>query len=135
MGGTWTGSFAPGQPVINGKKSVYDFMTYWNVVNADSSRGEKSPEDNLLRDTVIYISTLANAPVISIIDEQAPDTDSLPQYEMPVVSFDSNTGIVTITGKSNGWVKYNISNLVYNSSDSEEPTLSEQDEEAVKQQK
>ena len=70
-----------------------------------------------------------------IIDGQAPDTDSLPQYEMPVVSFDSNTGIATITVKSNSWVKYNISNLVYNSSDSEEPTLPEQDEEAVKQQK
>lgn len=121
MGGTWTGSFAPGQPVINGKKSVYDFMTYWNVVNADPSRNEHSPEDNTLRNTVIKITNLAQAPSVLVTDVQQPDTDGLPQYSQPTVSYDEASNTATITIISNGWGKYQISDLVYTTEETVDP--------------
>lgn len=120
---TWTGSFAPGQSVIEGKKSVYDFMTTYNVVNA--GQGQHSPEDNTLRSTTFVISNLAGEPTVALVKGQQPDTDGLAQYQEPAVEFNSSTGEATITITCNGWVECQISNLQFagnTDTDSEEST-------------
>ena len=120
---TWTGSFAPGQAVIAGKKSVYDFMTTYNVVNA--GQGQYSPEDNTLRSTTFVISNLTEQPVVTLVKGQQPDTDGAAQYQEPVVAFNPVTGEATVTVTCNGWVEYQISNLQFAGSsdtDSDEGT-------------
>lgn len=117
----WSGSFAPGQGVLAGKKSVYDYMCTYNVVNADTSKGENSPADNTLRSTTFTLSKLTQEPVIRMVDGQQPDTDGKQQHRPPTVIFDAKTGTATITLTSNGWGNYEISNLHYTADDSSVP--------------
>ncbi len=123
----WSGNFAPGQGVLAGKKSVYDYMCTYNVVNADTSKGENSPVDNDLRTTTFTLSKLTQEPVVRLVDGQQPDTDGAQQYDAPMATFDTQTGVATITITSNGWGDYEITNLHYAADDdfhlSEDPSL------------
>ena len=108
---TWTGNFAPGQPVIEGKKSVYTYMDRYNVVNAPA--GKHSPEDNELRTTTFELTKLAKKPVVKVIDGQKPDTDGKVQYQDPEVTFDEKTGKAVVTIETNGWVKLSVTGLEF----------------------
>lgn len=109
----WSGGFAAGSGTLAGKLSVYRYMMYDNVVNADTSNGEQSPDDNVLRTNTIKLARLSKIPTVTLIDGQKPDTDQQPQYGDVQVAFDQTTGIATITITSNGWVKYRITDLEY----------------------
>lgn len=106
----WSGSSVPGVG-LNGKISVYNYMKYNNVVNADPSKGENSPDDNELRTTTFTISKLAKKPKVELIAGQEADTDNMPQYESVQVDYNQDTGMATIIVTSNGWVEYRISEL------------------------
>lgn len=122
----WDGSSATGQGVSNAKLSVYRYMAYYNAVNAkkdvlnldtpddlNDRIDQLSPNDNDLRTTTFKITSLSKAPKVEFVKGQEPDTDQKPQYELPVVSYDSQTKTATITVKTNGWIEFKVSDLAY----------------------
>lgn len=135
----WSGSSATGQGVSPGKRSVYRYMAYYNVVNAQrgveniespgTTIDQLSPADNDLRTSTFKISSLTAAPSVKIVAGQAPDTDNKQQYNQPQVHYDPSTKTATITIESNGWVELKITDLNYetnaNAVKIEEPTEQE----------
>lgn len=135
----WDGSSATGQGVCNGKKSVYVFQTYLNVVNAktieqvnttanrkdgfdvdldgdgrpDPTVKQHSPLDNELRETVFKIDSLTKKPTVKVVSGQQPDTDGIAQYEDPKVVYDESTKTATISINTNGYVDLEITDLEY----------------------
>lgn len=107
----WSGTFAPGQGVIPGKVSVYEYMDKYNVVNAPE--GKLSPEDNELRTTTFELTKLAKKPEVKVVKGQQPDTDGQPQYTEPKVEFNEETGKAVITIQTNGWVDLSITGLEF----------------------
>lgn len=139
----WDGSSATGQGVCNGKKSVYVFQTYLNVVNAktieqvnttanrkdgfdvdldgdgrpDPTVKQHSPLDNDLRETVFKIDSLTKEPTVRVVNGQQPDTDGIAQYEDPKVVYDESTKTATISINTNGYVDLEITDLEYEVND------------------
>lgn len=120
----WSGSSATGQGVSPGKLSVYRYMAYYNVAGAkenvynheqnssgNSTITQLSPVDNQLRETTFTLNAVSEAPVVRVVRGQEADTDGYPQYEQPVVDYNSETKTATITIKTNGWVELEVSNF------------------------
>lgn len=135
----WSGSSATGQGVSPGKRSVYVFQTYMNVVNAQTIKQvhttanradgvdidldkdgrpdefitQYSPQDNDLRETVFKIDSLTKKPTVKVVNGQQPDTDGIAQYEDPKVEYNPTTQTATISINTNGYVDLEITDLDY----------------------